>query len=155
MEVRQPRMKRIDILREKLAASNGSLADVRSIATSVNLMKARYMARPAAELLVERADPEAPGIALGLAATPVLGRDPSGDLLRAAFKKAMAAEGIPGDIDAMARRFYATRGDAHGHHKSRPAATAKVDAFGWDVPGASSGGGGILGAIRRIFGGGG
>jgi hypothetical protein len=153
MAERQPRMKRIDILREKLAASNGTLADVQSIAGSVNLMKARYMARPAAELLVERNDPDAPGISRGLAVTPVLGRDPSGDLLRAAFKKAMASEGIPSDVDAMARTFYATRGDAHGRHKPRPAETAKVDSFGWDVPGSGSSGGGILGAIRRIFGG--
>jgi hypothetical protein len=149
----QPRIKRIDILREKLAGSNGTLADVRSIANAVNLMKARYMARPAAELLVERNDPDAPGISRGLAATPVLGLDPAGDLLRAAFKKAMASEGIPSDIDTMARRFYATRGDPHGRHKSQPAPAAKVDAFGWDVPGASSSGGGILGAIRRLFGG--
>lgn len=152
MEVRPPRKKRIDILREKLAASNGTLADVQSIANSVNLMKGRYMARPAAELLVERGDPMATEIAKGLAMTPVLGRDPSGDLLRAAFKQALAKEGIPGNVDEMARRFYAGRG--HGGKPQRAPQAAKVDAFGWDVPGASSSGG-ILGAIRRLFGGGG
>jgi len=152
MEVGQPRKKRIDILREKLAAGNGTLADVQSIANSVNLMKGRYMARPAAELLVERGDPMASEIAKGLAMTPVLGRDPGGDLLRAAFKQALAKEGIPADVDEMARRFYAGRGHATKPQKTSPA--AKVDAFGWDVPGASSGGGGILGAIRRLFGGG-
>lgn len=152
MEVRPPRVKRIDILREKLAAGNGTLADVQSIAISVNLMKGRYMARLAAELLVERGDPMAPQIAKGLAMTPVLGRDPSGDLLRAAFKQALAKEGIPPDVDEMARRFYAGRGHAG---KPQAAQAAKVDAFGWDVPGAGSGGGGILGAIRRLFGGGG
>jgi hypothetical protein len=151
MEVRPPRVKRIDILREKLAAGNGTLADVQNIANSVNLMKGRYMARPAAELLVERGDPMAPQIAKGLAMTPVLGRDPSGDLLRAAFKQALAKQGIPADVDEMARRFYAGRGHAG---KPQTVQAAKVDAFGWDVPGASSGGG-ILGAIRRLFGGGG
>jgi len=103
MEVGQPRKKRIDILREKLDAGSGTFADVQSIATSVNLMKGRYMARPAAELLVERGDPMASEIAKGLAMTPVLGRDPGGDLLRAAFKQALAKEGIPADIDEMAR----------------------------------------------------
>ena len=152
MEAGQPRKKRIDILREKLAAGNGTLADVQSIASSVNLMKGRYMARPAAELLVERGDPMASEIAKGLAMTPVLGRDPGGDLLRAAFKQALAREGIPANVDEMARRFYAGRG--HGGKPQKPNATPKVDAFGWDVPGAGSSGGGILGAIRRLFGGG-
>ena len=151
MAARPPRRKRIDILREKLTASNGTLADLQGIATSLNLMEARYMARPAAELLVERGDPLASEIAKGLAMTPVLGRDPSGDLLRAAFKQALAREGIPGNVDEMARRFYAGRGRASRQQRG---AAAKVDAFGWDVPGAGSSGGGILGAIRRIFGGG-
>jgi hypothetical protein len=30
--------------------------------------------------------------------------------MRAAFKKAMAQEGIPRDVDDMARRFYGRRG---------------------------------------------
>lgn len=108
------------------------------------------MARPAAELLVGSGDQEAPQIAQGLAATPVLGRDPSGGLLRAAFKAAMAKEGIPPQVDEMARRFYGQRG--HGHSKPQAAAGRKVDSFGWEEPsGAPSGG--ILGSIRRLFGG--
>ncbi|MDQ6879153.1 MAG: hypothetical protein M3082_15970 [Candidatus Dormibacteraeota bacterium] len=110
MAVPQPRRKKADLLKERLAGTNGSLADLQSIASSLNLMEDRYMARPAAELLVERGDQDAQRIAKGLAATPVLGRDPNGDLLRAAFKKALAAEGIPGQIDEMARRFYGARG---------------------------------------------
>jgi hypothetical protein len=109
MAAQHPRPKRIDVLREKLAASGGSLPELRDIATSLNLMEERYMARPAAELLVETGDAQAPKIARGLAATPVLGRDPSGDLLRAAFKTAFAKEGIPRDVDEMARRFYGAR----------------------------------------------
>jgi hypothetical protein len=153
MAAQQPRKKRADVLRERLAASDGTLADLQGIATSLNLMEDRYMARPAAELLVDRGDPAGPQIANGLAATPVLGRDPNGDALRAAFKKAMAKEGIPSDVDQMARRFYGAR----GHHgaKAQPAApTPKVDAFGWEEPANPSARGGILGAIRRIFGGG-
>ena len=152
MASQQPRRKRADVLRERLAGSDGTLADLQSIATSLNLMEDRYMARPAAELLVETGDAQAPQIAQGLAATPVLGRDPSGDLLRAAFKSALAKEGIPNDVDAMARRFYGVRGHARG--KSQPVATPKVDSFGWVEPADPSTGGGILGAIRRLFGGG-
>jgi hypothetical protein len=147
-----PRRKKADLLKERLAVSNLSLADLQSIASSLNLMEDRYMARPAAELLVERSDPAAPQIAKGLAATPVLGRDPNGDLLRAAFKKALAAEGIPSNVDEMARRFYG----AHGHTASKPQPTAaqKVDSFGWETPSDTPSSGGILGMIRRLFGGG-
>jgi hypothetical protein len=151
MAAQQPRMKRIDVLKQKLAAGDGSLADLRDIATSLNLMEDRYMARPAAELLVESGDAAAPQIAHGLALTPVLGRDPSGDLLRAAFKAALAKEGIPSNVDEMARRFYGGRG--HGRGKPQPSAAPKVDSFGWDTPPDPSSGGGILGAIRRLFGG--
>jgi hypothetical protein len=150
MAVGQPRRKRIDILKEKLAGSNGTIADLQGIASSLNLLEDRYMARPAAELLVSTGDQDAPHIADGLAMTPVLGRDPSGDLLRAAFKTAMAKEGIPPQVDEMARRFYGRRGQKQG--KPQAAATPKVDSFGWDEP--ASGGGGILGSIRRLFGGG-
>jgi hypothetical protein len=149
MAVGQPRRKRIEILKEKLAGSNGTIADLQSIASSLNLMEDRYMARPAAELLVSTGDQDAPHIADGLAMTPVLGRDPSGDLLRAAFKTAMAKEGIPHQVDEMARRFYGRRGQQQG--KPQAAATPKVDSFGWEEP--ASGGGGILGSIRRLFGG--
>jgi hypothetical protein len=150
MAVGQPRRKRIEILKEKLAGSSGTVADLQSIASSLNLMEERYMARPAAELLVHSGDADAAQLANGLAATPVLGRDPSGDLLRAAFKDAMGKEGIPAQVDEMARRFYAHRG--HGHGKPRAAAALKLDSFGWEEPRAATSGG-ILGAIRRLFGG--
>ena len=152
MAAQQPRRKKADLLKEGLAGSNGSLADLQRLASSLNLMEGRYMARPAAELLVDRGDPAAPQIAKGLAATPVLGRDPNGDLLRAAFKKALAAEGIPSNVEEMARRFYG--GHGHAASKAPPAAASKVDSFGWDTPSAQPAAGGILGMIRRLFGGG-
>jgi hypothetical protein len=151
MAAGQPRRKRIEVLKEKLAGSDGTLAGLQSIASSLNLMEDRYMARPAAELLVSSADQDAPQIAKGLAATPVLGRDPSGDLLRAAFKTAMAKEGIPSNVDEMARRFYGRRG--HGSTKPQAAATPKVDSFGWSEPADTANAGGIIGVIRRLFGG--
>jgi len=151
MASQQPRRKKADLLKEGLAGSGGTMAELKRLASSLNLMEDRYMARPAAELLVERGDPEAPRIARGLAATPVLGRDPNGDLLRAAFKQALAQEGIPNDVDQMARRFYAGRG---GASKPQPSAESKLDSFGWENPGAASNAGGIMGLIRRLFGGG-
>ncbi|HEV2033727.1 MAG TPA: hypothetical protein VGU71_05940 [Candidatus Dormibacteraeota bacterium] len=151
MAAQQPRRKRADVLKEKLATGSGTLADLQSIASSLNLMEDRYMARPAAELLVDRGDPDAAQIANGLAATPVLGRDPNGDLLRAAFKKALATDGIPSHVDEMARRFYGARGQPKG--KSKPAAAQHLDSFGWEEPSTPSSGGGILGVIRRLFGG--
>ena len=152
MASQQPRRKRADVLRERLAASDGTLADLQGIATSLNLMEDRYMARPAAELLVETGDVDAQRIAQGLAMTPVLGRDPNGDALRAAFKKALAKEGIPDNVDDMARRFYGRRGQKDS--KQQAASTPKVDSFGWEQPSETSNAGGILGAIRRLFGGG-
>jgi hypothetical protein len=80
----------------------------------------------------------------------VLGRDPYGDLLRAAFKKALAQEGIPSDVEEMARRFYGARRQAGA--KPQHASSPKVDSFGWETPAAPSSGG-ILGLIRRLFGG--
>jgi hypothetical protein len=151
MASQPPRRKRADLLRESLAATSGSLAELQTIARSLNLMEDRYMARPAAELLVDRGDPAAARIAIGLAATPVLGRDPNGDLLRAAFKKAMANEGIPTNVDEMARRFYGERG--HTGSKPQRASTPKVDSFGWDTAPGGSSSGGIVGLLRRLFGG--
>jgi hypothetical protein len=152
MAAHQPRPKKADLLKQGLASGGGTLAELQSLASSLNLMEDRYMARPAAELMVERGDPSATQIAQGLALTPVLGRDPNGDLLRAAFKKAMAQEGIPGHVEEMAQRFYGGRKSSGP--KSQPAATPKVDAFGWEQPPDASKPGGILGAVRKLFGGG-
>jgi len=103
------RRRKAEVLEEQLAISDGSLADVKRIAASLKLLEDRYLARPAAELMVERGDPAAPQLSAGLAATPVLGRDPKGDRLRVAFKQAMQREGIPGDVEEKARAFYARR----------------------------------------------
>jgi hypothetical protein len=148
MAAQQPRRKKADLLREALAGSGGSLDELQAIAVSLNLMEDRYMARPAAELLVENGDPASADLAMGLAATPVLGRDPNGDLLRAAFKKGMAREGIPARVDRMARQFYGERS-----HVKAQTAVPKTDSFGWDSKPAASSGDGIMGLIRRLFGG--
>jgi hypothetical protein len=103
------RLRKIDLLEQQLAASGGSLQETKQIAASLKLLEDRYMARPAAELLVEQGAPASDQLRAGLEATPVLGRDPHGDRLRAAFKQAFAREGIPSEIQEMARAFYARR----------------------------------------------
>jgi hypothetical protein len=147
MAGQQRRPKKADLLNERLAASSGTLKDLQSIAVSLNLMEDRYMARPAAELMVTRGDPGAEQIAAGLAATPVLGRDPNGDRLRAAFKQALANEGIPPRVEAMARKFYERRG-----RSGSAARTVGDTAVGTNVAIGTSGG--IFNLIRRLFGGG-
>ena len=138
------RLRKIDLLEQQLAASGGSLAEIRQIAAPLKLMKDRYMARPAAELMVERgADPMAAQIAAGLDATPVLGRDPHGDLLRTAFKKAMQQGGIPPDVEEMARAFYGRRGQPKAKGKS-----PRQD--DWI---ATTETGGFMSSVRKLFGG--
>ena len=137
----QRRLRKIDILERDLPQRT-TLAEIRQLAASLKLMKDRYMARPAAELMIERGDAEASLLSAGLAATPVLGRDPHGDRLRAAFKQALAKEGIPANVEEMARRFYARRGQ-----KSSPKQDLSED---WI---ATSDTGGPLSALRRLFGG--
>ena len=132
----QRRLRKIDILERDLP-HHTTLAEIQQLATSLKLMRDRYMARPAAELMVERGDTESPQLSAGLAATPVLGRDPHGDRLRAAFKQALAREGIPPAVEEMARRFYARRGEKH-------------QSADWI---ATSDTGGLMSAVRRLFGG--
>jgi len=52
MAAHQPRPKKADLLKQGLAASGGTLDELQSLASSLNLMEDRYMARPAAELMV-------------------------------------------------------------------------------------------------------
>ena len=137
----QRRLRKIDILDRDLPQRT-TLAEIKQLATSLKLMKDRYEARPAAELMVERGDAEASQLSAGLAATPILGRDPHGDRLRAAFKQALASEGIPAEVEEMARRFYARRGQ-----RSSPKQSQSDD---WI---ATSDTGGLMSAVRRLFGG--
>jgi hypothetical protein len=59
--------------------------------------------------LGEHGDPDSDKLQTGLDKTPVLGREPHGDRLRLAFKQAMEREGIPRDVEKMARDFYGRR----------------------------------------------
>src|SRR5947209_11873170 len=100
------RLRKIDILDRELKPGM-KLAEIRELATSLKWMEDRYLARPAAILLIERNDRDADALQAGLDATPVLGREPHGDKLRVAFQEAMVREGIPRDVEDMARKLYA------------------------------------------------
>jgi hypothetical protein len=102
------RLRKIDILERDLQPGM-TIAQIKELATSLRWMEDRYMARPAAVLLIERGDPDGARLQAGLDATPVLGREPHGERLRLAFKEAMAREGIPRDVERMARDFYGRR----------------------------------------------
>ena len=140
----QRRLRKIDRLEQELASSGGSLDDIKRIAESLNWLESRFLARPAAELMVERADPDAAQLSAGLAATPVLGRERHGDLLRAAFKQALAKEGIPSEVEADARAFYARGGHHKGGHRPQQQQEDWI---------ATSDTGGLMSMLRRLFGG--
>ena len=70
-------------------------------------------------------------------------RDPHGDKLRAAFKAASYREGIPPDVEEMARAFYERRGQPKRKHST----SQKSD--DWI---AKSDEGGIFGSVRKLFG---
>ena len=102
------RLRKIDVLERDLRPGL-TIAEIKQIAASLKWMEDRFMARPAAVLLIERGDPQSAQLQAGLDATPVLGREPHGEKLRLAFKEAMAREGIPPEVDRMARDFYGRR----------------------------------------------
>ncbi|MEP7105461.1 MAG: hypothetical protein ABI838_06425, partial [Chloroflexota bacterium] len=100
-------------LRDQLATGGGTIAEIRQIAESIGCYQDRYLARPAAEMLIAQAAPGADRMAATLATMPITGKDYKGDLLRAAFKTALAKEGIPPDVERVARAFYEHRQGAN------------------------------------------
>jgi DNA-binding LacI/PurR family transcriptional regulator len=114
VEMAARRLRKIDILERDLRPGM-TIAQIRELAASLKWMEDRYMVRAAAVLLIERGDPDGAVLQAGLDKRPVLGREPHGDKLRLAFKEAMERDGIPADVEAMARSWYAGRpADAGG-----------------------------------------
>lgn len=118
-------------LRDQLASGGGTIAEIRQLAIGLGVYQDRYLARPAAEMLIAQGAPGADRMAATLATMPITGKDYKGDLLRAAFKAALAKEGIPPDVERVARAFYEQRqgariGDDGGG--AMPAASAPASA---------------------------
>jgi hypothetical protein len=151
---------KFEILRDQLAQCGGSLAEVRAIATSIGVMQDRYLARPAAEMLIARGAPGSDQMAATLRTMPITGKDYKGDMLRAAFRAALEREGIGPDVENVARAFYERRQKAR---LGDPVATGS----GWSPapsnqppqaqprdPSQPPGLGDMLGdAVRKLFGG--
>jgi hypothetical protein len=96
-------------LRDQLASGGGTIAEIRQIAIGLGVYQDRYLARPAAEMLIAQGAPGAERMAATLATMPITGKDYKGDLLRGAFKAALAKEGIAPDVERVARAFYEHR----------------------------------------------
>jgi hypothetical protein len=116
-------------LRDQLATGGGTIAEIRQIAVSIGVYQDRYLARPAAEMLIAEGAPGSDRMAATLATMPITGKDYKGDLLRAAFKAALAKEGISPDVERVARAFYEHRqgariGDGGGNPTAARASAA-------------------------------
>jgi hypothetical protein len=98
-----------ELLKEQLATGGTSIAEIRATATGLGVYQDRYLARPAAEMLIAQGAAGADRMAATLARMPITGKDYKGDLLRAAFKSALQREGIPPDVERVARAFYERR----------------------------------------------
>jgi len=110
-----------ELLKEQLATGGSSIAEIRATAAALGVYQDRYLARPAAEMLIAKGAPGADRMAATLATMPITGKDYKGDLLRAAFKSALQREGIPPDVERVARAFYERR-----HHASVDGAEGAV-----------------------------
>jgi hypothetical protein len=108
---------KLDRLEEGIGRGQ-SLAEIKSVATSVGFWQERFAARPAAELLIEQGAPGADAMQKTLDTMPITGRDKKADLLRAACRSALERDGIPADVERTARRFYERGG---GKPAARPA----------------------------------
>src|SRR5437867_5532579 len=100
---------KLDRLREGVGSGGQSVADLESIAKSVGFWQERFVARPAAELLIEQGAPGAETMQAALETMPITGRDQKADLLRAAFRSALERDGIPPEVERTARAFYEHR----------------------------------------------
>jgi hypothetical protein len=121
-------------LRDQLASGGGTIADVRQIAVALGVYQDRYLARPAAEMLIAQGAPGSDRMAATLATMPITGKDYKGDLLRAALKAALAREGISPDVERVARAFYEHRqgariGDGGGMPAASPAAAGETPSY--------------------------
>jgi len=100
---------KLDRLREGIGAGGQSVEELRSIAKSVGFWQERFVARPAAELLIEQGAAGAETMEATLRTMPITGRDQKADLLRAALRSALERDGIPPDVERTARTFYEHR----------------------------------------------
>lgn len=151
---------KLDRLREGIGPGGQSVAELERLAKSVGFWQDRFVARPAAELLIEQGAPGAEDMRVTLDTMPITGRDRKADLLRAAFRSALEREGIPPDVERVARSFYEHRqkarlGDSRQDSSARRAPMSAQQSYQPVEPSSSPDiATMIINAIRRLFGGG-
>jgi hypothetical protein len=154
--VRKPT--KLDRLREGIGTGGQSIGELKHIAKSVGFWQERFVARPAAEMLIEQGAPGAETMEATIKTMPITGRDQKADLLRAAFRSALEREGIPPDVERTARSFYEHRRSAvMGDHGLTPdAKPARQTAESSDRPIEPTSTPDIVNvianAVRRLFG---
>jgi hypothetical protein len=143
-------------LREQIGQGGQSLEEVERIARSIGAWEDRFAARPAAEMLIEQGAPGADVMRKAIGRMPFTGTDQRAEILREACRSAMTRDGIPPDVERLARAFY-EKGRSRG--QPRPtAAPVTVMAGGTDAyaPIQPTGSLDIFSAIakalRRLFG---
>jgi hypothetical protein len=146
---------KLDALRERIGSGGQTVGELRDIGKSVGFWQDRFVARPAAELLIQQGAPGAEKMRATLQTMPITGRDKKADLLRNELRKALERDGIPPDVERVARSFYEHRkGASLG---GQPAAPVRPGPEPGDQPGVPTSTpdvvSGIAGTLKRLFGG--
>src|SRR5258706_4885754 len=116
---------KLDALRDRIGSGGQTVGELRDSGRSVGFWQDRFVARPAAELLIEQGAPGADKMRATLQTMPITGRDRKADLLRNELRKALERDGIPPDVERVARSIYEKRrgaslGDPHAKPPAAP-----------------------------------
>jgi len=150
---------KLDQLRERIGSGGQTVGELRDIGRSVGFWQDRFVARPAAELLIQQGAPGAEKMRATLQTMPITGRDKKADLLRNELRKALERDGIPPDVERVARAFYEQRkgaslGDKHAAAPAGPIRPGTEPGYQpvepTSTPDIVTG---IAGALRKLFGG--
>ena len=150
---------KLDALRERIGSGGQTVGELRDIGLSVGFWQDRFVARPAAELLIQQGAPGAEKMRATLQTMPITGRDHKADLLRNELRRALERDGIPPDVERVARSFYEQRrGASLGDKRAQaPAAAIRpgVEPSYQPVEPTSTPDivTAITGALRKLFGG--
>src|SRR6185312_13729019 len=146
---------KLDALRERIGSGGQTVGELRDIGLAVGFWQDRFVARPAAELLIQQGAPGAEKMRATLQTMPITGRDRKADLLRNELRKALERDGIPPEVERVARSFYEHRKGASLGDK--PVAPIRPGTEPGYPPGAPMSApdvvSGIAGTLKKLFGG--
>jgi hypothetical protein len=147
---------RLQRLREQIGSGGQSLEEVEHIARSIGVWEDRFAARPAAEMLIAQGAPGAEVMKKTIGDMPFAGTDERANILREACRSAMTRDGIPPNVERLARAFYET-GRSRGRAPARAPVTVTAGGTDTYAPIQPTGSLDIFSAIakafRRLFGG--